>query len=66
MSNVIDLVAAEGQYHRKCYKYFLRPDCAKPETASLQGRKGDKEESLAFMTLRKYLEENDKCQYSID
>ena len=66
VSNVIDLVAAEGRYHRTCYKYFLRPDCGKPGTAAHQGRRVDEEKSVAFMKLCKYLEENDECQYAID
>lgn len=44
LSNVIDLVAAEGRYHRTCYKYFLRTDCKKNRnsytwgTGSRQGK----------------------------
>ena len=66
VSSVIDLVASKGRYHRTCYKYFLRPDCVKPGTATHQGRKVDKEKSAAFMKLCQYLEENNECQYSID
>lgn len=66
LSNVIDLVAAEGRYHRTCYKYFLRTDCKKTGTATLGGREVDKEKSLSFTKLCEYLEENNECQYSFD
>ena len=66
LASVVDLVAAEGRYHRMCYKYFLRPKCAKPGTSVEQERKPDDEKSQAFMKLCEYLQQNDECQYSLD
>lgn len=66
LASVIDLVAAEGRYHRQCYQYFLRPGSALPGSAPLQGRQVDEEKSSAFQLLCKFLEDNDECQFTID
>ena len=66
LSGVIDLVAAEGRYHRYCYATFQHLNTSKPGEGSERGGSRESKESVdAFDKFWKYLEENDECQYSV-
>ena len=66
IGGVIDLVAAEGWYHRRCYQSFLKVGSSQPGTVPLRARQADVNQSIAFKKLCAYIESNDECQYILD
>lgn len=60
ISNVIDLVAAEGRYHENCYASFL----TNPVTDKTVGRPVNIRMRSAFDKLCEFIDEEDECQYS--
>lgn len=66
LSGVIDLVAAEGRYHRYCYQNFLRPDLNIPQSVKkCAGRPTRNDVNETFMKLCEYIEDNEECQFSL-
>ena len=63
-----DFVAAEDKYHRRCFRYLFcnkrNPTLPSSDTTT-RGRSRNPQAVAAFIELCKYLEENDKCQYSL-
>lgn len=61
LSNVTDLVAAEGRYHSSCIKHFYKP----PSEMVRVGRPKCNETSEATVHAYKYLEANrEECKFS--
>ena len=57
----IDLVAAEGKYHRACaQKFFSKSNELKP-----LGKPVEIKKSEAFDKVCAYIDENDECQYTV-
>lgn len=63
LSNIIDLVAAEGKYHLSCYKNLTRgvPSCSK----SQDSQQKCSEKQKAFFKLCEYMESSNECQFSL-
>ncbi|CAG9773585.1 unnamed protein product [Ceutorhynchus assimilis] len=60
LSNIIDLVAAEGKYHLSCYKNLVRDTPG----SSKDSQEKDERQS-AFLKLCSYMESSDDCQFSL-
>ena len=72
LGSVIDLVAAEGRYHRGCYVLFQKTskkvDIVEGESVRCfrsSGRPNDDAKSEAIEKLCEYLEQNEDSQYSM-
>lgn len=68
LSGVIDLRAADGRYHRRCFQAFQVPGRSVPGTQPHGGvretSKG-REKAQAFETLCEFLENSNECQHTI-
>ena len=60
LDNVHDLPAAEGRYHRSCYKDFFHVDV----DSNVMGRPVKCTQSSAFDKLCAYIDSSSECQYS--
>ena len=60
--SVIDLVAADAQYHKQCYGRYLSGRITKEKA---RGRPEDAEKQSAVDRLCTFFYENDKFQYSL-
>lgn len=66
LAGVIDLVAANGRYHRYCYSRYQVPGSSKPgEETKWGGARVPEGRETAFEELCKFIEENDECQYTL-
>lgn len=69
LSQVIDLVSADGRYHWHCYQTFQKPGSSRPKKGAVTikgGSSADAKREDAFEKLCDYLEENDECQYAFE
>ena len=67
IDSVIDLVAAESKYHRKCYNDFCKTNCDSGASCSHKtvGRPCQAGASEAFNRLCDIIDDNNECQYSL-
>ena len=67
IDSVIDLVAAESKYHRKCYNDFCKNTCDSGTSCSHKtvGRPCQVGSLLAFDKLCDIINDSNECQYSL-